>query len=266
MSGDRTGDNPEWREAAPWFKESFGPFYQKLYGHRDDREARSAVDLLAGHLPVAVTGGSRLPILDIACGAGRHLRALGERGYDGVGLDLSWFLLRSARAASGDALVRADMRRLPFRNAVFGAAMSMFTSLGYFKQLDGNRSVLAEAARVLAPGGGLAVDYFNARTTLANLVPSGVRTVGRYEVREARHVRCGDEEIPRIDKTIEIFDAGTLAETFREEVLALDHDQVTGLVEEAGFEVLQTFGDYDGSAFRVDRSSRFIAIARRSAE
>ena len=129
-----------------WFRDWFGEEYLAIYPHRDEREAREAVDLyreVASPEP-----GSRL--LDLACGAGRHLRELRAAGLDATGLDLSLTLLRSARSSgAADPLVRGDMRQLPFSTGSFGGLTSFFTSFGYFA--DAHRGRMSEPQRVQRP-------------------------------------------------------------------------------------------------------------------
>lgn len=94
--------------------------------------------------------------LDVACGHGRHLGALGGRGLRLVGIDLDRGYLR--RAPPG-VLVRADQRQLPF-GAAFDAAWSWYSSLFLFDD-PGNERALAEVGRVLAPRGRLLVQHAN---------------------------------------------------------------------------------------------------------
>jgi SAM-dependent methyltransferase len=101
-------------------------------------------------------------VLDLACGHGRHARAVG-RGARVVGLDRSGAYLR--RAAAGDAgggpaWVRGDVRALPFRDGAFDAAYSWYASLFMFDDAA-NEACLAEAGRVLRPGGRLLVQHAN---------------------------------------------------------------------------------------------------------
>src|SRR5687767_5114521 len=98
-----------------WFEEWFGEEYLRLYPHRDDVDADRAVGLLRR----AVPWRAGLRVLDIGAGAGRHARAIVAAGAKCVGLDLSAALLRRARQATTAPLVRADMRRLPFRPRSF---------------------------------------------------------------------------------------------------------------------------------------------------
>jgi SAM-dependent methyltransferase len=98
-------------------------------------------------------------LLDIGTGTGRVLELLAPRISHGVGVDASKAMLalarsRLARAGIGHCSVRlADMYRLPLAEASFDVAVMQMV-LHYAEDPAG---VLAEAARVLRPGGRLIV-------------------------------------------------------------------------------------------------------------
>jgi SAM-dependent methyltransferase len=251
-----TREDPDCR----WFQTAFGSSYLEIYGHRDEVEAEAAVELLLERFEVPEGAG---PVLDIGCGAGRHLEALHHRGFRAVGLDLSQDLLRRAESRVAGGVVRADMRRLPFREGVFGAAISMFTSFGYFPDPGENGEVLREAHRVTVPGGGLAIDYFNREVVLAALVPESVRVAGGCRILERRRVRPGPGGTDWIVKNVEIYREGRPMEAWREEVAAFAPADLRRLVEAAGFEITACLGNYDGSPFDAGSSPRCLFLARR---
>ncbi len=99
-------------------------------------------------------------VLDLACGHGRHARVL-ARDARVVGVDRSdAYLRRAASVAPGARLVRGDVRALPLREGSFDAAYSWYASLFMFDDAT-NEACLAEAARVLRPGGRLVVEHAN---------------------------------------------------------------------------------------------------------
>jgi 2-polyprenyl-6-hydroxyphenyl methylase/3-demethylubiquinone-9 3-methyltransferase len=103
-------------------------------------------------------------LVDLACGAGLfapHARAL---GYRHVGVDLSASALPQARA-HGVLAVRADVLRLPMRDGV-ADVVTAGEMLEHVTDLPG---AVAEACRVLRPGGTLVLDTI-ARTRLATLI------------------------------------------------------------------------------------------------
>lgn len=112
---------------------------------------------------LALPPGSLL--LDIACGTGDLSRLARRRSYRVVGADLSLGMLVANR--SGTPLLQADCSRLPFADGTFdglvcGYALRNFTDLA---------AALAEMARVLRPGGRLAVLEVDAPTS--SLLRSG---------------------------------------------------------------------------------------------
>ncbi|MCG2840007.1 metalloregulator ArsR/SmtB family transcription factor [Sandaracinobacter sp. RS1-74] len=101
-------------------------------------------------------------LLDIGTGTGRLLELLAPLADGATGVDRSPEMLRLARgklAAAGNQsadLKQADMRSLPFEDASFDT-VTMQQVLHF---ADDPAPVLAEAARVLAPGGKILVaDY-----------------------------------------------------------------------------------------------------------
>jgi ubiquinone/menaquinone biosynthesis C-methylase UbiE len=116
-----------------------------------DLPAQAVEDTLLMLAPAAGVGR----LLDIGTGTGRVLELLGPRVREGLGVDASPAMLalaraRLARAGLGHCAVRrADMYRLPLPEGGFDLAVVQMV-LHYAEDPD---RVLAEAARVLRPGG-----------------------------------------------------------------------------------------------------------------
>jgi len=89
--------------------------------------------------------------LDLGCGTGQYFDVLAATGRTVVGLDRSADQLRIARGRSR-LIVQADAGALPFADATFPAVAALWIST----DVDDFSAVLAEAARVLVPGGPLA--------------------------------------------------------------------------------------------------------------
>ncbi len=92
-------------------------------------------------------------VVDLGCGSGRALLWNRDLGAESVGIDISPFF--SADARRDVPLLLGDLRRLPFADGTFTKAWS----LDVLEHLspDALRAMLAEANRVLAPGGALFV-------------------------------------------------------------------------------------------------------------
>jgi 2-polyprenyl-6-hydroxyphenyl methylase/3-demethylubiquinone-9 3-methyltransferase len=103
-------------------------------------------------------------LVDLGCGAGLLAPHATRLGYRHVGVDLVDVSLRLA-AEHGVHAVRADVLRLPIADGVADAV-----SAGeILEHVDDHRAAVAEACRVLRPGGTLVLDTI-ADTRLAKLV------------------------------------------------------------------------------------------------
>jgi SAM-dependent methyltransferase len=118
-----------------------------------------------------------MSVLDLACGHGALANHLAARGCRVTGLDSSPVFLDRARAdaaaaGAGAEYVAGDMRQLPW-TARFDRVVNWSTAFGYFDDPT-NRAVLDGIARVLRPGGRLAMDLDNLTNFLASYCPSRV--------------------------------------------------------------------------------------------
>ena len=103
-----------------------------------------------------VRAGAR--VLDVATGPGYVAARAAERGAEAVGLDLSDAMLAHARARNdGIELVRGDATALPFAAGSFDAVVAAFVLL----HLGRPELAAAEAARVLVPGGRVAMSVWD---------------------------------------------------------------------------------------------------------
>ena len=221
-----------------WFEQWFGEEYHALYPHRDADDADRAIALIRRVAPWRPRGR----VLDLACGPGRHAAELERLEARVVGFDLSRAMLRRARerTGKGTALVRGDMRALPFRPGTFSVAINLFTSFGYFREDAEHRLVLAQVAAALAPKGRFVLDYLNADQVRRSLKMSEERRAGDSAVRITRRIAPDGRFVI---KEIELRDEGR---SFQERVRLYGTDELEALLAEAGFSVEARFGDYGG--------------------
>jgi len=235
-----------------WYRDWFGEEYLALYPHRDVEEAKAAVALVS---EVCVPEGGL--ILDLACGAGRHMLEFERRGLTAIGLDLSAALLKQAHEAGpGLRLARGDMRHLPFAEASFGFVANFFTSFGYFADPDEDARVLSEIRRVLKAGGCFALDFLNAERVRTNLVGTESRLHDGRRIEQRRRV---EEEGSVVVKEIRIFEPGTgePAGTYYERVRLYSPNELESLLRAARLEPERSYGDYSGAP-SGPQSPRFI--------
>jgi SAM-dependent methyltransferase len=237
---------------ADWFERWFGEEYIALYPHRNAAEAEHAVELIErtiGDAPVS-------RVLDLACGAGRHSRVLARRWWT-AGLDLSEFLLHLAKREGVDAaLVRSDMRVLPFRESAFGLVVNLFTSFGYFEDDSSHMQVVREVARVTQKRGTFVLDFLNTAQIRRTLVPYDERNIGGKIVELRREISDDDRFVIK-----RICIRGSGAE-FTERVRLFETADLSGMMGAAGFDVVALYGNYDATPLTPD-SPRVILFGRK---
>jgi SAM-dependent methyltransferase len=239
-------------QEADWFEEWFGEDYLRIYQHRDESEAERAIDLIATHVP----DRKIQTVLDLACGAGRHSKALCERWWT-VGLDLSAALLRVARRDAPEApYVRADMRELPFADESFDLVVNLFTSFGYFEDDREHARVLARVREAMKPRGTFVIDFLNASQVRRNLVPYDERVESGITIEQSRIISPDDRFV---EKRIRLRERGR---EYVERVRLLSAGDLERMLETAGFEVAHCFGDYTGASWS-ENSPRTILFASR---
>jgi SAM-dependent methyltransferase len=99
-------------------------------------------------------------VLEAGCGLGQYVILLRERGWRAAGVDGSVEALVTCRRAAAVPLAASDLRAL----AIAAGAVTAYVSLGVVEHdPEGPDAILAEAHRVLAPGGVLivSVPYLN---------------------------------------------------------------------------------------------------------
>ncbi len=246
---------------SEWYRTAFGAEYLSLYAHRDEAEAKQAVELILH--TTSVTAGAR--VLDAPCGSGRHTRQFADRGMRATGLDLSDDLLRAAiqhtcQAAPCPRYVHADLRSLPFAAAQFDLVVNLFSSFGYFETDEENSAVMNELARVCAIDGHVVIDFMNAPRVHSALEPQTERrSPGGCRVLEKRWISPSPE---RVNKEIIATSAAGETKIFSESVRLFNRTELEQIMSAADLELVKCFGDYSGGEWS-STSSRLILVGRK---
>lgn len=243
------------RSEAPWYETSFGELYPLLYAHRDDTSAASEI---AGLLATLAAGPIEGRVLDLCCGAGRHMAILRGRGLRMIGIDLSPQLITLAaeRDDLSGRLARGDMRQLPF-GPDFDLVVNLFTSFGYFEHEQDNVAALAEMARVLRPGGRLVIDHINRPHIERRLIPRDRRVHGDVTIEQRRQIRAG-----RVEKNIDLTFADGRTQQLLESVRIYTREEMEALLRSVGFTRIRFCGTFSGDPLSED-SPRMIVLAEK---
>jgi SAM-dependent methyltransferase len=152
------GSSPDYLDLRPRVAYSEQTKYLDETLHVDARHERVSPPLLGSKIRNDMLRAFLAPephdlVVDLGCGSGRALLWNHDWGSRTIGIDISPFFSADARR-SIDLLI-GDLRRLPFADGTFTKAFS----LDVLEHLspEALREMLAEASRVLAPGGELFV-------------------------------------------------------------------------------------------------------------
>ena len=173
--------------------------YDQRYGRHEYRGVQRAV--------LAFAGGERpARVLEVGCGTGHWLAILAGRGTTVAGVDPSHCMLEHARGAAPSALlVRGRAEALPWQAASFDRVLCV-NALHHFVDIA---AFIAEAWRVLRPGGGLLIVGLDPHTGrdrwwIYEYFPSALETdrarypssdVVRRTMAAAGFVRCETGEV-----------------------------------------------------------------------
>ena len=212
--------------------------------------------------------------LELGCGTGRLLVPMARAGVSMVGLDRSAEMLARARTrarrlprAARPALVRGDIRTLPFPDRSFGAVMApygMFQSLVRESDLA---MLLADAHRVLRRRGLFGIDLvpdlpkwreYHEQVSMRGRGPRGGELTLVESVRQDRRRR-----LTIFDETfVERIGRSTTRHTFSLTFRTLTVPEVVERLAAAGFAVEQLIGDYRGGAW-TDDADVWVVLARK---
>ncbi|MSS71592.1 MAG: class I SAM-dependent methyltransferase [Candidatus Latescibacteria bacterium] len=276
-------------EQDVWFRRFFGEEYLLFDEHPDTAQEVAFISEALRLTP-------RMRLLDLCCGYGRHGVPLARQGFHVVGLDLSPVLLKEARkrqkadgrpkrksresrvasreskaqgqtrdprpvtrdsTGGGLHLVRGDVRHLPFAGG-FDAAISMFTSLGYFDDEAENFRVLKGIAGVLKPGGSILIETVNRDAIVRHFRPVQVfRPTGMTVIEERQFDLVSGRS--RVDVTV-IRDGQETR--LHHSIRVYAFTELEMLLMANGLNVEGVWGDFQGGEFSWNTAS-MIVLARK---
>lgn len=248
--------------------------------HADARHERVSPPLLGSRIRNGMLRAFLAPrpgelVADLGCGSGRALIWNRDLGAAMVGIDIAPFFSQDARAQVD--LMLGDLRTLPFADATFDKAWS----LDVLEHLspDALDGMLAEAARVLKPGGALFV-YTHVRKNAP--IAAGLKGINRlarqlerWDLIDLRQERLRKSDHLNPLRDIPHLEAVAAKAGFRIGRIRYYTPLVGGFVENILMRVAEramsrrarptasAAGDADAAAVREARASAKARIARR---
>ncbi|MBE9523632.1 MAG: methyltransferase domain-containing protein [Chloroflexi bacterium] len=206
-------------------------------------------------------------ILDVGCGPGRHSIELTRRGYQVVGIDPSESMINAAvkRAAEADVLLKfIQVKGEVYSSASdIDAVICLFTTLGQihdegdFRHKNASHPLLNRIADVLRPGGILILEIPQKEWVIANLKKSENISDG---VSYTDIKRVYDAEDSILNETFTLVSLKEKRNYFLRYYL-YNLEEIHMLLEKAGFEVAQVYGDYQSSPL-TEESPNMLIVSR----
>lgn len=245
-----------------WYEDLFNQDYDRVHFPTFTAERNTSEADFIESVLLLPAGGQ---VLDLACGHGRHSLELAKRGYRVVGLDLSSRFIETARQSARDAnlsnveFVVGDLREGYFVNR-FDAAFCYFTSFGYFDD-DENQKVLQNVSQALLKGGMFLLETVNRDWTIHKVE----HQPRRWDEVEADFLILEDisfnAHTSRIHTRRIIFDKDQ-RRSIEYDIKLYTHNELEDMLEEAGFQVVSTYGSKELTAYAVS-SPRMAIVSKK---
>jgi len=251
-----------------WWKTLFDDVYLLTDARSVDDESLTRLEVDVACELLAMEAGHK--ILDLCGGQGRHSLELCQRGYaDCTLVDYSQSLVDIAldKARSNGLplkVMRCDARRIDLAPDQFDHVLIMGNSLGYIHQSDADRQILAEAYRVLQPGGRLLVDITDGAAIKKTFSPHAWHEIGEDTV-VCRQREIQENIIRARELVISKKDGLIRDRTYA--VRLYDAQSLASLLKSTGYGQVKIHTDFSPHRFEGDygfMNRRMLAIGRKA--
>ena len=244
-----------------WTEEFFDDYYLKSIDKITGAEqTNKEVDFVLSNIEISKDS----PIMDLACGHGRHAINLAERGFSNItGLDLTSTYIELARQKSREVkhapkFINEDMKNFEESNS-YSLIFSLFTSMFYFSDTH-NLDILQRVYKALKREGYFIVDYFNPPSFLKSAKKKDWYFTEDDSVILEKFSHNPISGIITNERMIITPDGTRVKRVYhvRDYTVA----ELRYHFENIGFEVLDVYGNFDGDKYDLD-SPRQIYIMRK---
>lgn len=212
----------------------------------------------------ALTGlTGKLDVLDLPCGPGRHSLALARAGHRVVGVDLTEAYVEEARERlAREPRLRAeltvgDMREFR-RESGFDLVLNLFTSFGFYEDIEQDRRCLQSFRANLRPGGTLVMDLMGKEVLARVFQPTGSATLADGTVMHHQRRISQDWSWNEVTWTY-VKDGQSDSVDFGHRVYSAA--ELTRELTDAGFGAIEAFGGFDGRPYDHE-AARLVVVAR----
>lgn len=240
-----------------------------------DAETGEMRDDLAAYQSLARRFGA--PVLDVGCGTGRVAFDLAAEGLQVVGVDTSAPMLERARARGAEepansARIRwleADITTLALEER-FGLAIFAYNGFMHLLEQPVQQTALAHIAAHLRPGGALAIDLPNPVEMFRVDDTPGLVLERIFDDPETGE-RVMQQSLASVDRATQIMSVTWVYDRIAADGVVRRHivpvrlrytmaAELRLLLEQAGFDEIALYGDYDFNDYDED-GPRLLAVA-----
>ncbi len=225
----------------------YAAFYDLLYKDKDYRGEALYIDQLITQFSNG--DKAQMPLLDLACGTGKHLLELSDLGYSKLsGSDISASMIEVAKQNAALRKKPLSFYNYSFQQAdqidkKFDVVISMFSAFNYITSYEDQSKTLKNICQLLNKNGLLVFDYWNGAAVVRHYSPVKVL---RKKIAEKEILRISETTLDQmlqkatVKFTCSYFEANQRMAEF-EEVHQLHYyyfAEMTNLLKGHGFEVL----------------------------
>jgi 2-polyprenyl-3-methyl-5-hydroxy-6-metoxy-1,4-benzoquinol methylase len=219
------------------------------------------------------------PVLDIGCGTGRITLHLAEQGREVVGVDSSESMLIRAReraqqqggSAGQIEWITGDMREIDLTRQ-FGVAIFSFSGFMHLLEHAEQLKTLRRIAMHLRPGGGVAIDVANP-LPIFRADNTNSLVVERLFIDAETGQTVMQQTLASFDRTTQLMSLTWVYDRIGDDGLvhrALVPQRVRYtlasemrlLLQMAGFEQIEIYGDYEFNSYEEDSPRLFVVATK----
>lgn len=186
-------------------------------------------------------------VLDVACGYGRHVHTLLDRGIEAYGIDACELFIAEANTPRCRV---ADMRS--FECPPYDAAYNFFTSFGYFSDEE-NEAVIDNISRVILPGGRFLLHVRNREWLMRNYVANQWDAYG--DNKKELTTRRFDLLTSRMEVDIEYWPSG---KRVHQSIRAYTAAELVAMFARHGLTTVAAYGGIEYEPYRIE--SEWLAL------
>jgi SAM-dependent methyltransferase len=246
--------------AVPWYEDE--NYWASVYNFFFSEKAFSNAAVNVAKV-IHLSGRRSGKLLDLGCGPGRYAVPFARENFSVTGLDRTRLLLdRGKEYADGQGVhvewVQDDMRRF-VRPGTYDLVISMFTSFGYFEDMNENRAVLENVCKSLSPGGVFLMDLAGKEILARKSHSAAVSTLpnGDLFIDQPRFV----EDWQKVENEIITVIQGQVRR-FPVRLWIFSAAELKALLSHAGFKRVKIYGSLDGISYGPE-AARLIAVSEK---